>query len=83
MNWQIILYFTHRIFRSARDNYGDNAIGYVQVKREDNICTVKGRITPEHNVRKKPYAVVVTCEEAEEVVLSVQCEDCAAALGKK
>ncbi|KAF9799511.1 hypothetical protein SFRURICE_018698 [Spodoptera frugiperda] len=45
---------------------------------EGNICTVKARITPEHNVRQKCYSVTLVCDEAEETVLSVQCEDCAA-----
>ncbi|KAF9793768.1 hypothetical protein SFRURICE_008884 [Spodoptera frugiperda] len=59
--------------RSARETYGDSAVGYVQVKREGNICTVKARITPEHNVRQKCYSVTLVCDEAEETVLSVQC----------
>ncbi|KAF9808195.1 hypothetical protein SFRURICE_017347 [Spodoptera frugiperda] len=67
--------------RSARETYGDSAVGYVQVKREGNICTVKARITPEHNVRQKCYSVTLVCDEAEETVLSVQCEDCAAHKG--
>lgn len=67
--------------RSKRSSYGDSAIGYVQLKREGDICTVKARITPEHNVRQKSYAVTVTCDEAEETVMSVQCEDCAAHKG--
>ncbi|XP_074026507.1 uncharacterized protein isoform X3 [Leptinotarsa decemlineata] len=36
--------------RSERCSYGDSAIGYVPVNREANICVVKARITPEHNV---------------------------------
>ncbi|XP_026741056.1 uncharacterized protein LOC113503360 [Trichoplusia ni] len=67
--------------RSGRESYGDSAIGYVQVKREGNICIVKARITPEHNVRQKCYTVTATCNEAEETVMSVLCEDCAAHKG--
>ncbi|KAF9415527.1 hypothetical protein HW555_006846 [Spodoptera exigua] len=67
--------------RSTRESYGDSAVGYVQVKRDGDICVVKARITPEHNVRQKCYAVICTCNETEETILSVQCEDCAAHLG--
>ncbi|CAG4938604.1 unnamed protein product [Colias eurytheme] len=67
--------------RSTRESYGDSAVGYVQVKRDGDICIVKARITPEHNVRQKCYAVMCTCNETEETILSVQCEDCAAHLG--
>ncbi|KAL0098848.1 hypothetical protein PUN28_020793 [Cardiocondyla obscurior] len=38
---------------SSRESYGDSAIGYVSVKREGPICVVKGKICPEHKVRKK------------------------------
>ncbi|XP_060807339.1 uncharacterized protein LOC132903320 isoform X2 [Amyelois transitella] len=66
--------------RSTRESYGDSAVGYVQVKRDGDICVVKARITPKHNVRQKCYAVICTCNETEETILSVQCEDCAAHL---
>lgn len=42
---------------------------------------MKARITPEHNVRQKSYAVQAVCDEAEETVISVECLDCAAHLG--
>ncbi|KAG5887786.1 hypothetical protein JTB14_024001 [Gonioctena quinquepunctata] len=67
--------------RSERDSYGDSAIGYVQVKREANICVVKARITPEHNVKQKCYSVTAVCDEAEQTIISAECEDCAAHLG--
>lgn len=69
-------------YRSERESYGDSAVGFVQVKRDGNICVVKARITPEHNVRQKCYAVEAVCDEAEETILSVQCGDCAAHLGR-
>lgn len=68
-------------FRAGRESYGDNAIGHVQVKREGSICIVKARVTPEHNVRKQPYAVTLVCREANEEIISVQCADCAASSG--
>lgn len=71
--------------RSARESYGDQAIGYVCVKRSshDSICTVKCNICPEHRVRNKDYSVSLIVDEKEEKVLDVQCKDCAASSGKK
>ncbi|XP_026322183.1 uncharacterized protein LOC113231862 [Hyposmocoma kahamanoa] len=66
---------------SARESYGDDAIGYVQVKRDDEICTVKCKICPEHKVRLKQYTVTVLVDEQEEKVKSALCEDCPAAAG--
>ncbi|KAG5898239.1 hypothetical protein JTB14_029618 [Gonioctena quinquepunctata] len=43
------------------------------------MSTVKGEITPEHNVRKKQYTVSCNIDEEVEKVLDVQCHDCAAA----
>lgn len=57
-------------------------MGWVQVKRENNLCTVKGKVTPEHNIKKKQYSVTCNIDEALEKVLEVQCHDCAASLGK-
>ncbi|GBL87998.1 hypothetical protein AVEN_133670-1 [Araneus ventricosus] len=61
------------VAKSAKESYGDNAIGYVQVKRDGDLCTVKGRIMPEHRVRKKAHSVVLVCNESEDVILSVKC----------
>lgn len=68
--------------RSGRKSYGDSAIGWVQVKRCNKICTVKAKITPEHSVRKKQYAVTCTVDEELENILTVQCHDCAASSGR-
>lgn len=68
-------------FRSGRESYGDDAVGYVQLKRDQNTCIVKCTICPEHKVRSKPYAVSVVVNEAEESVTSVQCHDCPASEG--
>ncbi|KAJ2951893.1 hypothetical protein O0L34_g4143 [Tuta absoluta] len=67
--------------KSGRDSYGDDAIGYVQVKRQGDICIVKCRITPEHRVRKKPFRCSLECNEKEDEVLCVTCDDCAASRG--
>ncbi|GBP17818.1 hypothetical protein EVAR_102677_1 [Eumeta japonica] len=51
---------------SSRPSYGDDAISYVQLKREGNICTVKCKICPEHKVHAKLYAVTLIVDEEEE-----------------
>lgn len=56
-------------------------IGYVQIKREGNICTVKGKICPEHKVRGKSYSQTITLDEQAEKVISCVCHDCAASSG--
>lgn len=72
----------YSLFRSGRESYGDNAIGYVQVRREVNLCTVKAKVTPEHSIHKKAYNVSLVCNEIEEQILSVSCDDCAASQGR-
>ncbi|GBP91591.1 hypothetical protein EVAR_54560_1 [Eumeta japonica] len=66
---------------SSRESYGDDAVGYVQLKRESNICTVKCRVCPEHKVRSKPYTVTIIVDEKNSVIISSQCHDCAASAG--
>lgn len=69
------------LFRSTRESYADNAVGYVQLKRTGNHCEVKGRMTPEHNIRKKAYGVSLTCDESTQTLHTVACDGCAAHLG--
>lgn len=71
------------VYRSTRESYGDSAIGYVKLLRQENICLVKGQICPEHRVRQKNYKVALTVDEEEEKIVDVNCDDCAASLGKK
>lgn len=68
-------------YRSARETNGDDAVGFVQVQRLGNVCTVKAKITPEHRIKSKAYCCTFTCDETEETVLNVQCHDCAAQKG--
>ncbi|KYN12328.1 hypothetical protein ALC57_15499, partial [Trachymyrmex cornetzi] len=60
------------------ENYGDTAIGYVQLKREGDLCIVKCRVCPEHKVRSKSYSTTLIINEATEKIIDVQCHDCAA-----
>ncbi|KAF5308208.1 hypothetical protein FQR65_LT06388 [Abscondita terminalis] len=66
---------------AGRENYGDAAVSYVQVKREGDICTVKAKMCPEHKIRSKNYNVILTINEDEDKLLHVTCIDCAASLG--
>nr|XP_034194868.1 uncharacterized protein LOC117611080 [Osmia lignaria] len=66
---------------SSRESYGDSAIGYVCLRRELSICTIKGKICPEHRVKSKRYAVTLVVNEADETIQEVNCEDCAVSQG--
>ncbi|KAK5648563.1 hypothetical protein RI129_003455 [Pyrocoelia pectoralis] len=66
---------------ASRENYGDNAIGYVQLRREGGVCFLKGKICPEHKVRNKGYSVTIEIDEREEMIKDIQCGGCAAASG--
>jgi hypothetical protein len=66
---------------SGRKEYGDEAIGYVAIKRKNNICVVKAKITPEHSISKPPYKISCVIDEKNERIKSAKCEDCAASEG--
>ncbi|KAK4885825.1 hypothetical protein RN001_002096 [Aquatica leii] len=40
-----------------KENYGDSAIGYVELKREGSLCHVEGRVCPdtEYVQRQRNY----------------------------
>ena len=42
--------------RSVGKDYGDVAIGYVQLLRRDGLCKIASRIVPEYRVTTKPYS---------------------------
>ncbi|KAI5694423.1 hypothetical protein M8J75_016542 [Diaphorina citri] len=67
--------------RSARSTYGDKAVGKVQIKREGSLCTIKGKITPEHKLRVTPYSQICVINEQDEEILNARCEDCPASEG--
>lgn len=67
-----------------RPTYSDNAIGYVQLKREGTLCHVIARITPEHKIQKGAYKVHCEVDEGPKyaTIKAAYCEDCAASQGK-
>lgn len=68
------------LYRSAHENYGDNAIGYVKLKRTDSTCVVEARLTPETSVNKTPYTLCLTVNETSNQIVGVTC-NCQASLG--
>ncbi|KAF4529998.1 hypothetical protein B566_EDAN009174 [Ephemera danica] len=73
-----------KMVRSGAESYGDDAVGYVQIKREGPTCIVKGRIVPEHKVHKKPYHVEMMLNETPgsgSKIIHVKCLSCVSAQG--
>lgn len=68
-------------YRSGRQNYGDNAIGYIQLRQKQSLCELKAKITPEHKIKSKNYNVQCIINTAEKSVLEAKCYDCAASEG--
>lgn len=68
--------------KSCRESYGDNAIGYVQVKRTDKIIDIIGKMTPEHRLSSTPYTVKAQVDEREMCLKFVTCHGCVASQGK-
>ncbi|GBP97749.1 hypothetical protein EVAR_23173_1 [Eumeta japonica] len=66
---------------SARESYGDDAIGYVQLQREEGICKIKCKVCPEHKVRTKAYYVTMIVNENDSEIISCQCHDFPASAG--
>ncbi|GBP20993.1 hypothetical protein EVAR_9567_1 [Eumeta japonica] len=59
----------------SRQSYGDDTIGYVQLKRDHTLCTVKCRMCPEHKVRQTSYSVsMVIDEKRRNKAHNVQCK---------
>lgn len=48
--------------RSLGSEYGDGAIGRVQLKRTKNTCSVVADMMPEHKIKMQPYKVVVNVD---------------------
>jgi len=68
--------------RASQERYGDKAVGYVEVCRQQNICIVRAKICPEHKVRSKSYTVTMTIDEEKSEIKEAQCFDCAASSGE-
>lgn len=71
-----------KFIKSAHMDYINDAVGFVQICRNDNICVVSSSVTPDHKVQEKIYIVKIKINEQEEDILSSQCEDYVASKGK-
>lgn len=65
--------------RSGEEDYGDDAIGNVQLLLRDGLCEIAARITSERRGTIKPYNVIAIISESEEKILNAKCQDCTAA----
>ncbi|KAJ8970734.1 hypothetical protein NQ317_017392 [Molorchus minor] len=54
--------------KSSRASFGDDAISYVQLKRDSKLCTVKCKICPEHKVHAKLYGCTLEVDEEDYVI---------------
>ncbi|KAI4454199.1 hypothetical protein MML48_10g00004289 [Holotrichia oblita] len=70
-----------KLLRSGRQSYGDNAIGYVQLKQTEALCELKAKITPEHKIKSRNYNVSCAINTKEKVVVNAKCYDCPASEG--
>ncbi|KAG5863121.1 hypothetical protein JTB14_013063 [Gonioctena quinquepunctata] len=69
-----------KLQRSGRQSYGDNAIGYVQLKQQGALCELKAKITPEHKIKSRNYSVSCSINTKEKVVVNAKCHDCPASV---
>ena len=58
-------------FGRSRETYGDASIGYVCMKRDENLSILKASVCPEHKVRDKPYQVTLIINEVSSTVNTV------------
>ncbi|TGZ46332.1 hypothetical protein DBV15_12223 [Temnothorax longispinosus] len=62
--------------KAEGENYGDPAVGYVELRREKSLCHIRGKVCPEHRVNNKAYVVSMLVNEETERVEYIRCEDC-------
>lgn len=68
--------------KSCRESYGDNAVGYVQVKRSSKVVNVIAKMTPEHKLSSTPYNITAQVDEEKTCLNFVTCNGCLAREGK-
>ncbi|XP_037296052.1 uncharacterized protein LOC119189703 [Manduca sexta] len=66
---------------SSQTSYGDDAISFVQLKRDGKLCVIKCKICPEYKVHANVYAVTLTVDEEDGVICSFECHGCVAPQG--
>ncbi|KAF4530727.1 hypothetical protein B566_EDAN013303, partial [Ephemera danica] len=68
-----------KVAYSMRPEYGDCAIGYVQLKRDGSNVLLRAAVCPETWTRKKSYNLLLSMDEKK--ILSVECKDCKGSKG--
>ncbi|KYN20025.1 hypothetical protein ALC57_07599 [Trachymyrmex cornetzi] len=71
----------HTFYGAEGENYGDSAVGFVELKQEGCFCYIQGKVCPEHRVNSKLCSVSMLVDEKNEKVEYVKCDDCAASAG--
>ena len=67
--------------RSAREEYGDDAIGYVQVQTHSRVIIINGKVPREHRVSPAPYGVTVSINTETGGIEEASCHGCQARHG--
>ncbi len=66
---------------SGRDEYSEEAVGWVKLQRKGNKCFIHSKITPEHRVRERDYDVVTVVDEKLNKIASCKCQGCVQSAG--
>ncbi|XP_047986759.1 uncharacterized protein LOC125226722 [Leguminivora glycinivorella] len=66
---------------ASRSGYVQNAVGYVELKRDNTTCIVRAKVVPEHKITKKYYLVTVHINENENTIVDTECDGCNARTG--
>ena len=62
--------------RSAGADYGDDAVGRVELYRAEGSCFLKAEVCPEHRVSNKTYKVTAVVREITSEVIDLSCHGC-------
>ena len=65
-----------------RESYTESAVGKVCLRRDGDICTIKGEVCPEHRQNIKNYQVHLIVNEEEEKIDEAKCLSCIASEGR-
>lgn len=63
-----------------KSTYTDDAVGWVQIREDNDICKVKVKITAQHRSATR-YDVTVVINVVESEIISATCEGCVATMG--
>ena len=64
--------------RAEGENYGDSAVGFVELKCEGCFYYIQGKVCPEYRVNSKLYSVSMFIDKENEKIEYVKYNDCAA-----